>query len=470
LDALAFTGAVELARMIRDREVSSRELVELFLARIEKYDDDLNSYCHVLGERALERADERDTETARADASDLPPLHGVPVSIKELNFLEGAPATLASEAMRGFVAPFSDESVARLLRAGVVPIGKTTAPELGTVPISEPQLFGPCRNPWGLDRTSGGSSGGAAASLAAGLCPASQGSDGGGSIRIPAAHCGVFGLKPNRDRISRAPLFGDHGFGLVTDGMLTRTVLDSATFLDVMSGYVPGDPGIAPPPARPFAEEVGTDVGRLRVGVALENPVGRVAEPVAAAVRDARHLLDELGHETTDVSLDLSDEVIAAFGAVWQALIASQPVPPDGLEPMNQWYVERGREISAPEYLQAQFQLQLHARQFVARFHSEFDVLLMPVITRMPFTIGELAGLEPAEAFWEVSRYVGGTPLVNATGQPAASVPLHWEPRTGLPIGVQIVGRFADEATVLRLSAQLEEARPWADRVPPGFG
>jgi amidase len=466
---LAFRPAVEQAELVRRREVSARELVDLYLDRIDELDAGLNSYVHVLADRAREIAAERDEQTVSGDLDELPPFHGVPVAIKELNFLEGVPATLACRSMASFVAPFSDESVARLLGAGMVPLGKTNSPELGTVPITEPDLYGPCRNPWEPTRTPGGSSGGAAAALAAGLCPVAQGSDGGGSIRIPAAHCGLFGLKPSRDRVSRAPLFGDHGFGLVTDGVLTRTVADSAALLDVLAGYVPGDPGIAPPPERPFAEEVGTDPGVLRIGVAAENPVGELAAPVAAAIDSARDLLEEVGHDTVDVALDVSDEAIRAFGHVWQAVIASQPIPPDTLEPMNRWYVERGRSLTAPEYLREQFRLQLHARRFVARFHDEFDVLLLPVFTRLPYAVGELDDLEPGAAFRDISRYVGATPLVNASGQPAAAVPLHWDEDTGVPIGVQFVGRAADEATLIRLCAQLEAVRPWADRRPPGF-
>ncbi len=467
---LAFASALEQAEAVRRREVSSRELVELYLARIDEHDDELNSYVHVLAERATELAAEKDEATASTDPGSLPPFHGVPVSIKELNLLEGAPATMSTKAMERFVAPFDDEIVARLKRAGMVPLGKTNAPEFGTVPYTESQLHGPCRNPWDADRTPGGSSGGAAAALAAGLCPAAQGSDGGGSIRIPASNCGVYGLKPTRDRISRAPLFGDHAFGLVTDGMLTRTVADSAAFLDVASGYVPGDPGKLPRPERPFLDEVGRDPGRLRVGITTANPISEPEPEVVAAVEAAAELLAELGHEVTETDAAIPEETVEQFSRVWMAMIGSQPVPLDALEPYNRWMAERGREVSASQYLQAQFQLQLAVRGFAGRFHGEFDVLLTPVLAARPLRVGQFADLDPQRAWEEVQAYAPYAAMMNVSGQPAASVPLHWDEETGLPIGVQLVGRFAEEATLIRVSAQLEEARPWADRRPPGLG
>ncbi|MGH3442463.1 MAG: amidase [Nitriliruptorales bacterium] len=462
---LAFAAATEQARLVRESEVSSRELVELYLRRIDARNGDLNAYVHVFADQARELAAVKDDATAGGD--ELPPFHGVPIAIKELNFLDGFPATLATKSMAQFVAPFDDEVIARLKRAGVVPLGKTNAPELGTVPYTEPELFGASRNPWNLAHTPGGSSGGAAAALAAGLCPAAQGSDGGGSIRIPSSNCGLFGLKPTRDRVSNGPLFGDHAFGLVTNGVLTRTVADAAAFLDVVAGHSPGDPGLLPPPERPFQEEMKADPGRLRVGVATANPFREPAAEVLAAVDDARTLLEELGHDTFDVDVAVPEEVVAAFERLWWALIASQPLPPDTLEPLNRWMVEQGRGTSAADYLAAQFQLQLYTRTMAGRFHHEFDVLLTPVLSELPLRVGELDGLEPPAAWERIRAYACYTPIQNASGQPAASVPLHWDRATGLPVGIQLVGRFADEVTLLRLSARLEEARPWADRRPP---
>jgi amidase len=467
---LAFASALEQAELVRRGEVSSRELVDLYLRRIEEHDEELNSYVLVLGEEARGVADAKDEATASAgDAAQLPPFHGVPISIKELNFLVGHPATLSTQAMKDFVAPFDDEVVARLKRAGFVVLGKTNAPELGTVPWTEPDLHGPARNPWDLEHTPGGSSGGAAAALAAGLCPVAQGSDGGGSIRIPASNCGLYGLKPTRDRISNAPLFGDHAFGLVTNGTITRTVADAAATLDVMSGYVPGDPGMLPPPERPFADEVARDPGRLRVAVMTSSPVATPDPRVVTAVEEAADTLSDLGHDVFDTALEFPESGVQAFTRLWWALAASNPIPSESLEPYNQWMVSKGREMSAPAYLRAQFQLQMACRGLQSRFHDEFDVAITPVLAEPPVRIGAFDDLDSTETWERLRSYASYTPIVNATGQPAASLPLHWDDDTGLPIGVQLIGRFADEATVLRVSAQLETARPWAGRRPGGF-
>lgn len=463
---LAFAPALEQARLVRDREVSSRELVELYLRRIEAHDHGLNSYVRVLADQARQLAAAKDQQTTRGGS--LPPFHGVPVSIKEMNLLAGSPATMGSRALADLIAPTDDEVVARLRRAGMVPLGKTNVPELGTVPYTEPVLFGAARNPWNRGHTPGGSSGGAAAALAAGLCPAAQGSDGGGSLRIPASNTGVVGLKPTRDRVSNAPLFGDIGFGFVAHGMLTRTVADGAAFLDVLAGYVPGDPGMLPPPARPFRDEVGRDPGRVRIGVFRQGPDGPYAPQVRDALDDVCTCLEQLGHEVVESDGTVPDHVTTAFEETWAALVASQPLQRDMFEPINQWLAEWGDRLTGGEVLANQFHLQLFCRGFQARFHDEFDQLVFPVVTRLPLRVGELSDLEPPETWAAVKDYVGVTPLINATGQPAVSLPLHRDAATGLPIGMQLVGRFADEASVLRLAGQLEAARPWHDDRPPG--
>lgn len=468
MEDLAFATAREQAELVRQKEVSSADLVNLYLDRIERLDGQINSYVHVLADRARDEATRKDEETA-SGGEELPAFHGVPVSIKELNFLAGAPTTLSTSAMEDFVAPFDDEVVARLQRAGMVPLGKTNAPELGTLPYTESQMFGACRNPWDQAHTPGGSSGGAAAALAAGLCPVSQGSDGGGSLRIPAGCTGVFALKPSRDRVSNAPMFGDFGFGLITHGMLTRTVADGAALLDVISGYVPGDPGRLPEPPRPFADEVGRNPGRLRIGVLEHNPVGSLVPEVNAAVASARQLLDELGHDTVSIDLEVPDNVVATFEEVWAAMAASRPVPVDSLEPFNRWLAQRGEQRSASDYLSDQVSLQHFCRRLVARFHDEFDVMAAPVANRLPLKVGEFDDLPPEQTWEEIKDYLGISPLVNASGQPAAAVPLHWDEATGLPVGVQFIGRLAEESLLIRLCAQLEEARPWVDRRPPGF-
>jgi amidase len=466
-DALAWTSATEQSRLIRDRQVKSRELVDLYLDRIARYDGDLNSYVHLLGEAAQRLADDKDAMTVAG--GELPPLHGVPLSIKELDWMAGAPATMATRVLAGNVSSHDDAPIRRLRAAGIVPLGKTNAPELGTTPWTEPDLFGPCRNPWDPGRTPGGSSGGAAAALAAGLCPASNGSDGGGSIRIPAAACGVFGLKPTRDRISNGPLLGSFGFELSTRGPITRTVTDAALLLGVMAGAEPGDPGLLPEPARPWTDEVGADPGRLRVGIFAASPFGHLAPPVQEAMRVLRGALEEVGHDTVDIDVVVGDDIAASFEAVWAAMVASQPFPTEQYEPLNQWLAARGRALTGGDVYGAEFRLALYCRQLVARFHGEFDLMALPVLTALPPAVGHTRDLDPEDAWAFAKDLVGATPMVNATGQPAAAIPIHWDPETGLPVGVQLVGRFADEATVLRVAAQLEAARQWADRRPAAY-
>ncbi|MDX1619632.1 MAG: amidase [Nitriliruptorales bacterium] len=467
-DSLPFASAAELARLIADREVSAAELTQLYLERIERYDGDLNAFVHRMDEQALEVAELKDRHTI--EGSELPPLHGVPVSIKELAFLEGAPATMATKAMADNIATFDTNIVGRLKQAGMVPIGKTNAPELGSVPYTEPDLFGPCRNPWDLERTPGGSSGGGAAALAAGLCPVSQASDGGGSIRIPASATGLYGLKPSRFRVSGAPLVGSFAMDLSTAGMLTRTVSDSAVLLDLISGYVPGDPGAAPPPPEPFGALVGRDPEQQRIGILTESPVASYSPPAHVALEAMANALEQAGHELVEVTIEVPGHVINAFELIWAAGVASLPFPAEALEPLNAWLTERGTHASAAEVYAAEFQLSAYVRQLVGRFHTEFDLLAFPVLTQLPPRIGEHDGLGDAKSTWDANvDLVGATPMVNATGQPAASVPIHWDDESGLPVGVQLVGRYADEATVLQVSRQLEEVAPWRDRVPPGY-
>lgn len=467
-EELAFASATELARLVADREVSATELVQLYLDRIERLDGALNSYVHDLSASALAIAEAKDDQLVSGEA--VPALHGVPVSIKELAFLEGAPATMASKAMADNVATFDTEVVARLKLAGMIPLGKTNAPEFGSTPYTEPELFGPCRNPWDVERTPGGSSGGAAAALAAGLCPAAQASDGGGSIRIPASATGVYGLKPSRFRVSGAPLVGSFALDLSTAGMLTRTVEDSALFLDLVSGYVPGDPAAAPPPDEPFAELVHRDPLPQRVGILTESAVGSYEPPARAALERMAATLEALGHEVVEVELTVPGHVVKAFELIWAGTVASLPFPVEQMEPMNAWLAERGKRTSAGEVYAAEFQVSSYVRQFVGRFHRDVDLMAFPVLTTLPPGIGELTtGRSPEVAWSEGIQLVGATPMVNASGQPAASIPIHWDDASGLPVGVQLVGRYADEATVLQVSRQIETATPWRDRVPSGY-
>ena len=467
---ITFASASDLARRIRAREISATELVDHYLERIDRFDGELNSYVEVLADRARELAAVKDDETVhdRSDAADAP-FHGVPVSIKELSPLEGASFTFATRAAAGNRATFDGASVAALKRAGMVPLGKTNAPELGTVPYTEPELFGPTRNPWDLDRSPGGSSGGAAAALAAGLCPVAHGSDGGGSIRIPASACGLVGLKPSRFRVSNAPLVTSFSLDLTTRGMLTRTVEDAARLLDELEGYVPGDPGVAPAHELPFGEAYHRPPGAQRVGLLTTAPLADYAPEVAAGLERMGALLEEAGHEVVEVTAPVPDNVVADFETIWAAQLAGQPLPPDQLEPLNQWLAERGTTVTGGEIYAAEFRLGLYTRALTARFHGEFDLLALPVLTELPPAVGARRSLT-AEGAWQANvDLVGATPVANMTGQPAISLPVHHDEASGLPVGIQLVARYGDELTLLQVAAQLEEPAGWTTRWPDAY-
>jgi amidase len=467
-DGLAFVPASEQAAQLRERQVSSRELTELYLARIERFDAGLGSYVEVLAGRARHAADAADEVTV--SGADTGPLHGVPVAIKDLHFLRGSTTTLGTRAMADHVATFDDHSVARLIDAGAVPLGKTNVPEFGTIGHTDTALLGRCATPWDPTRNAGGSSGGAGAALAAGLCALAHGSDGAGSIRIPAAINGVVGLKPSRDRVSLGPLVGDSAFGLSTPGALTRTVRDAALALDVLAGYEPGDPGMAPPPARPFVDEVpqadAAPGDRLRLGICRQvphTPDGLHATSIAALETTAR-VLEDLGHEVEELTLPIGDELADNLLTLWAASLAAQPFDPTTYEPVNAWLDELGRTRSAAAYAAAHFQLQLQARRIV-QATSHLDAVVLPVLTAPSRANGHYDDRSGEDVFADQTALVGLTPLANLTGQPAISLPLHHDATVG-PVGVQFVGRPWDEAGLLRLAAQLEAAAPWHDRLP----
>lgn len=460
---LLFAPARELALLVRDREVSPVELVEACLDRIERIDGRLHSVVTLDAEGARRTA--RAAEQAVIDDEDLPAFHGVPTAIKDLHLTKGLRTTFGTRAMAPLVPTIDDEHVARLRRAGFVFVGKTNVPEFGTVPFTESELLGPCRNPWDPGRTPGGSSGGAAAAVAAGLVPVAHGSDGGGSIRIPASNCGLFGLKPARGRVSNGPLFGDRGGGLSTAGTITRDVRDAALMLDAMAGYAVGDPHWAPPPPRPFVEEVGTDPGRLRVGLVTTSPLAAFDPVCVAAAEDAARLLTDLGHAVDPFEMPVDEQLRADFEVLWAAGVASLPVDPAALEPFNAALHARGQAESAGRLVQAVNGLQLQSRAIVGASLA-YDVVCSPTLARPPLEIGELAGLDAEAMFDANAAYVGFTPVANVTGQPSMSVPLGWSP-DGLPLGVMLTGGPADEATLLRLAGQLETAADWRSHRPP---
>ena len=463
-DELAFISATEQAALIRERKLSPVELVELYLGRIERLDPTLNCFVLVTAEEALEQA--RSAEDAVMHQCELPLFHGVPISIKDILSTAGVRTTRGSRAFIREVPGLDDNDVARLKAAGFIMLGKTNTPEFAIYPWTEPELFGPTRNPWNTSLTPGGSTGGGAAALAAGLCPVSEGTDGGGSIRCPASCNGVFGIKPSRGRISCAPRFGELIGGLMSPGPLARTVEDAAGVLDVLSGYVTGDPYWTPAPERSFVEEVGRDPGRLRVGMVASSPLGEVHTDCVAAVEDAASLLEELGHTVSTFDLELKEDLVRDFQTVWFASLAATQVPDWGkTERKTREQAEIGRLLQAPDYLQAISALHLFSRHVVSMW-EDYDLLLTPTLAKPPFRIGTPERFPAAEMVEERFRFSPFTPVFNVTGQPAVSLPLWWNGE-GLPIGVQLAGPPAGEAVLIRVSSQLEEARTWQVHLPP---
>jgi amidase len=462
-------AAGRLAAMVRDGEISSRELVQSCLERIEALDPELNAFVHLDPDRALAAAD---AVTPR----DERPFAGVPIAIKDTAAVAGMPLTLGSDIFGDYVADHDAFVVRRLRDAGFVLVGKTNLPEFGIVPVTESRRFGPARNPWDSDRTPGGSSGGAAAAVASGMVPLAHGSDGGGSIRIPAACCGLVGLKPSRGRISRGPDQGDDF--LVQDGVLTRTVAETAELLDVLAGYETGDASWAPPPAERFAAAAAREPGRLRIGFTSVAAIEAELDPVCEqAMRDAAELLASLGHEVEEAAApwaeqDLLQVFTLVFGTpvsmgVANGAAATGREPSEELvEPLT-WTIWNGiRERSALDYLEARTRLTAYSRPIVALW-DEFDVVITPALAERPLRIGEVntCSVEPWADFRRTGRFTPYTALFNVTGQPAISLPL-FHGDDGLPTAVQLAGPPAGEATLLALAAQLEAARPWADRRP----
>jgi amidase len=468
---LMFRAATELAGMVRSGEVSARELVESSLERIEELNPKLNAFVDVDAERALATAE-------RIGAGDERPFAGVPVAIKNNRPVEGLRLTYGCSLMAEHLCEYDHNVTRRLKDAGFVIVGTTTLPEYGILPTTEARLFGPTRNPWDLERSPGGSSGGAAAAVAAGIVPVAHGNDGGGSIRIPAACCGLVGLKPSRGRVSVAPELGDSSLGI--DGMLTRTVADTAAILDVLAGYEPGDATWAPASSEPFAEAAAREPRSLRIAATTLPPIpDAVLDPVCAgAVAEAAELLRSLGHEVQEVTPPWQIEGLSElFGAVfsvhislsiaYSGMVAGHVPTAEDMEPMSWAIFSMVKELGAVENMAAVVQLQSHTRRLVS-FLEPYDALLTPALAERPLPLGTLdtAAPEPMSTFARSGLFTPFTPVFNASGQPGISLPLY-EGEDGLPLGVQIVGRPAGEGALLALAAQLEEARPWAQRRPP---
>jgi amidase len=465
--------ALGQAAAVRAGEVGPVELVEHALSRVEALDAGLGAFLTVTPERALRAA--RRAERRVRDGAELPPLLGVPTAVKDLNNTAGVRTTFGSTVLADNVPAVDDAVVTRLAEAGTISIGKTNTPEFGFPCYTDNALAGPARCPWDPTRLAGGSSGGAAVAVAAGMLPFAQGSDGGGSIRIPASINGLVGIKPSRGRVSNAPYGGDVT-GLGVNGPLARTVRDAAVLLDAMAGPVTGDPAWAPPlpPGETFLGAADRPPGRLRIGRYLESPMADAGlEPeVQEAFDDAARLLGELGHEVEEMPAGLlGPDVLGAFERVWSLSGTLLPVPAERvgeLRPLTRELRARGLALSAQEAMEALTALRLFARRFLTAT-AGYDVLLAPVTTMTPRPLGWFdADGDGAADFERQKRYAAFTAVFNVTGQPAVSVPLHWT-ADGLPVGTMLVGRPADEVTLVGLAAQLEVARPWAHRHPPSW-
>ncbi|MDQ6884529.1 MAG: amidase [Candidatus Dormibacteraeota bacterium] len=448
-ESWAYKPALVQARAIAHKQVKPRELVELYYERIARIDRDLDAYVLLTRELAEAHADASERRVSAGQRLGL--LDGVPISIKETASLAGYRASLGSRVFENAEALVDGFAIARLKQEGAVILGKTNAPEFGSRPTTEGPMFHPARNPIDRERTAGGSTGGGAAALAAGLCALSHGGDGGGSIRIPASCCGVVGLKPSRGRISSGPLFGEDWAGLSTTGVLGRTVADAAIGLDAMAGHLPGDPYWAETTGS-FLVAARREPGRLRVGWTVDVHA-RVDPEVAAATERVAAALEGLGHSVTRVSPDLGQfrEIIQLLAVTAIGLL---PISrPDLLDPLNRLMFEAAPRATAVDYLRALTELHRRSRVLVAAW-DRMDVLLTPTLTYPAPKLGAL-GQNPETAGEEFRDWLSFTYPFNCTGQPAISLPLA-KTAGGLPIGIQLVGRPRDEDTILSLGAQLE--------------
>jgi amidase len=475
---LLFRSAGELAALVRSGELSAVELVSACLARIDEVEPRIGAFTHVAHESALTAAESIGPDDPR-------PFAGVPIAIKDNRPVAGMPITMGSDLFGDHVARHDAYLVRRIREAGFVIVGKTSMPEMGILPTTEPRRFGPTHNPWALDRTPGGSSGGAAAAVAAGMVPIAHGNDGGGSIRIPAACCGLVGLKPARGRVSPGP--DDGQSFLSVDGVLTRNLADTAAALDVLAGYEVGDATWAPPPgggpnAFAHAAADGGSAGsrpRLRIALVLNAPLDDVVlDPVCEqAARDAAALLESLGHSVEQITpgwaeFGLLPDFTRTFGPMVSLTtlvggrIAGREPTPDDVEALTWALWERARSQDTISYLSAAGRLEAAARRIIKHFDL-YDAIVTPALARRPLAIGELHGRGPHP--WEHYRRSGYfTPysgVVNITGLPAVSLPLY-HGSDGLPTGVQLIGCPVSEDVLLSLAAQLEAALPWAQRRP----
>jgi amidase len=465
-----------LAGLVAKGHVTPLELAEEAIARIEKHNPRLNAVVYTMYDQGREIAKQ---VASQGDGR----FRGVPFLLKDIlgNFA-GVPTGYGARFMRDLPTAQDDTLVTRFKAAGLVPLGKTNVPEFGLLPTTESVLYGACHNPWKLEYSTGGSSGGSAAAVAAGIVPVAHANDGGGSIRIPASCCGLVGLKPTRGRNPLGPLLGDVLGGFICEHIVSRSVRDTAAMLDCTAGPEPGDPYAAPTPARPFMDELGAAPGRLRIAFATSAPGGGALHPecVAAVERTAK-LCQELGHIVEEAAPPVDQgTIMQSFLAVWCAgvtmqidaiaMMTGREVREELFEGITWALYQQGKQVTASQYLLAIAMLQMQGRQ-IGRFHETYDAWLTPTLGAPPLRLGvvDLTERDTTKAMLPIIDYVPFTPVQNATGQPAISLPLHWTP-DGLPVGVMFVAKLGDEATLLRIAAQLEQARPWKDRRPAVWG
>ena len=486
MDELVGYDAVGLSELIRKGEITPAELLETTIKRIEKLNPKLNAIIHKLYDQARTAAANLSSDIKGTKTKDSA-FGGIPFLLKDLIAeCKGTPFNEGSSAVQGYISKLDSELVKRHKASGLIIVGKTNTPEFGILTTTEPFLHGPTVNPWDPSLTPGGSSGGSAAAVSAGIVPMAHGNDGGGSIRIPASCCGLFGLKPTRGRNPLGPLFGDIGGGIVHEHALTRTVRDSATLLDETSGPDLGDPYHVPPPERPFREEVGRDAGRLRIGFLSSIPAGWnentcLHPDCVKAVQDAARLCEALGHNVEEiVPAKLSHPKIPEnFGTIFSCFVGhmvaywerelGKEIGQNELETITWDSYQSGLKRTGADYLVAMEEIQRFSRKIARWYHEgHFDLLLSPTMRVPPPKLGAFKATpdDPREWLQVALSMVAFTRTQNITGQPAMSVPLYWN-GDNLPIGVQFAGRFGDEATLFRLAAQLEQARPWADKIPP---
>lgn len=465
---LLFESALELAAGVRRGDFSARELTELAFARIGELEPTIGAFTMTDAERALAAADAVEPDDPR-------PFAGVPTAIKDIGpLLAGYPYTCGSEIFGDFVAPFDSNVTRRIKDGGFVIVGKTSLPECGILCVTEPARYGATRNPFDPERTPGGSSGGAAAAVASGMLPLAHASDGAGSIRIPAACCGLVGLKPSRNRISHGPALAESLTS--TDGFLTRTVDDAAATLDLLAGYEPGDANWAPPPPAPFLELARERPGRLKIGFTVKPSFDVPVDPLhLEAVATTVKLLEGLGHDVEEVELEPRPELLEQFMDYWAIGIASlvrsgaalsgREITEDAVEALTWQFGQRAAKISALDEARTENSLKSYARDLVTSL-APYDALLTPTLNLRPVEIGWIDSSHGMPAFDRAVQFTSFTAWVNLAGLPAISLPTDLIESDGLPNSVQLIGRPAGEGELLALARQVEEARPFAGLRP----